>query len=89
MADFDRETAFRELVGYVRRRVAINMRAEENALPSAPLGELVNLLYLMAGNMGSCGHYEVTLGGLCRIFGREMVWAEPKTEQKEERVVVN
>lgn len=44
MADFDRETAFRELVGYVRRRVAINMRVEENALPSAPLGELQSAL---------------------------------------------
>ena len=90
MADFDRDAAFREIVGYVRRRVATNLRVEEPSLPPAPLGELVNLLFLMAGNMGSCGHYEVTLAVLCRTFGRDMVWAEPKSEpEKEKQVVVN
>lgn len=81
---FDRDAAFHEVVGYVRRRLAMLLRAEECTLPPMPLGEMTCLVWLINGHLGATGHYDYTLQGLIRLFGRDMVWQEPAKPEKPE-----
>jgi hypothetical protein len=71
-------------------RVSQVLRIDEEHVPPHSTGELLNILFLMNGQWGCVGDYNVTVRVLHSLVG-ELLWAkpEPKTETENAKTVVN
>jgi hypothetical protein len=65
------------ILATLRTRVAQALRTDEDKIPSLSAGELLNILFLMAGQWGSVGDYIVTVRSLHTLIGG-LVWAKPE-----------
>ena len=57
---------------------ALNPTKED--LTNLSLGELINTLFLIHGDVGSTGNFSVSFGAALKIVGRSMMWNEPDTK---------
>ncbi len=46
-------------------------------LASLSLGELLNALFLLLGDMGSVGSFMPTFHGVLKLVGQDLMWQEP------------
>jgi hypothetical protein len=67
------------LRGQVSARLMRALNATEEDLANLSLGELINMLFLIHGNSGSTGNFNVSFGAAMKIIGRTMMWHEPDT----------
>jgi hypothetical protein len=62
----------------LRTRVAQVLRVEDGKVPTQSVGDLLNILFLMNGQFGCVGDYNVTLRALHTLLG-DLLWAKPET----------
>jgi hypothetical protein len=57
-------------------RTAAVLRIDEDKVPTQSVGDLVNILFLMNGQYGCVGDYNVTLRALHTLLG-DLLWTKP------------
>jgi hypothetical protein len=65
------------LRGQVLARLMRGLDASEEDLATLSLAELINTLFLIQGDGGSTGNFNVSFGAALKIVGRTMMWQEP------------
>ena len=65
------------LRGHVSARLIRAMNIAEGDITNLSLGELINTLFLMHGDGGSTGNFNVSFGAALKMVGTELMWQEP------------
>ena len=58
---------------------ALGLAAED--LVHLSLSQLINLIFLMHGDQGSTGNFNVSFAAALELVGAELIWREPETEK--------
>ena len=61
----------------VTARLVRAMDIAEGDLAHLNLGELINALFLIRGDMGSVGSFLPTFHGALKLVGQDLMWQEP------------
>jgi hypothetical protein len=67
----------------LRTRIALALRLDENDFPILSVGDLLNILFLMHGQYGCVGNYNVTLRALHTLLG-DLLWVQPESKPEAE-----
>ena len=62
-------------------RIARALGLADEDLASFSLSQLINLLFLMHGDTGSTGNFNVSFATAIELVGAELVWQVPETEK--------
>ena len=65
------------LRGQVSARLIRALDAAQADIANLSLGELINALFLIHGDGGSTGNFNVTFGAALKMVGQTMIWHEP------------
>jgi hypothetical protein len=79
-----------QILKILRRRLADALRVDESEIPAEIVGDLTNILFLLHGQFGCPGDYNVTVRALHALLGN-LLWAKPDAEPdaKNANLVVN
>jgi hypothetical protein len=79
-----------QILRLLRIRVALALRVEDDNFPTHSVGDLLNILFLVHGQYGCIGEYNVTARALHALVG-DLLWAKPESTREVENVppVVN
>jgi hypothetical protein len=66
-----------QILRILRRRLADALRVDESEIPSEGVGDLTNALFLLHGQFGCLGDYNVTIRALYALLGN-LLWAKPE-----------
>jgi len=82
--------AHQQILRILRRRLADALRVDESEIPAEGVGNLTNALFLLHGQFGSLGDYNVTIRALYALLG-DLLWAKPEVQPDAENAdsVVN
>jgi len=70
---------YQQILKILRMRVAGALRVDESELPTQTVGDLTNILFLLHGQFGCLGDYNVTLRALHALLG-DLLWANPEAK---------
>jgi len=59
----------------------VHLGVAEEDLVNLSLSQLINLLFLIHGDGGSTGNFNVSFGAALELIGPELIWQEPETEK--------
>lgn len=79
--DTKRQKAYDRLRKLTSDRIARALDLADEDLVSLSLVRLINLLFLMHGDSGSTGNFNVSFAAALELIGPELVWHEPETER--------
>jgi hypothetical protein len=69
---------YEQILRMLRMRVAGALRVDEAEVPAQTVGDLANILFLLHGQFGCLGDYNVTVRALYTFLG-DSLWAKPET----------
>jgi hypothetical protein len=78
--DCQKQKMYETLRGQISARLIRAFNAAQEDLANLSLGELINTLFLIHGDVGSTGNFSVSFGAALKIVGREMMWKEPESK---------
>lgn len=67
------------LRGQVSARLLRTMNIAEAGIATLSLGELINTLFLLHGDGGSTGNFNVSFQAVLKMVGPDLMWHEPDT----------
>ena len=79
--DTKREKAYYRLRKLTSERIARGLGLVDEDLVSLSLSQLINLLFLMHGDGGSTGNFNVSFAAAVELVGTELIWPVPETEK--------
>jgi hypothetical protein len=68
-----------QILKILRRRLADALRVDESDIPPQGVGDLTNALFLLHGQFGCLGDYNVTVRALHALLG-DLLWAKPEAK---------
>jgi hypothetical protein len=80
MGESKKQKIYDTLRGQVSARLIRAMDIAEADIANLSLGELINTLFLMFGDGGSTGNFNVSFGAALKMVGQTMIWQEPDTK---------
>ena len=72
-----------KLLDLTRNRLADALKCQPSDLSDMPLGELINLLFLLRGEANSIGGYGASMGAVHSLVG-DLLWKRASEFPKEE-----
>ena len=79
--DAKRQKAYECLRILTTGRIARALGLADEDLANLSLSQLINLLFLMHGDTGSTGSFNVSFAAAIELVGAELVWHEPEAEK--------
>ena len=79
--DTKRQEAYDRLRKLTSDRIARALGLADEDLVNLSLSQLINLLFLMHGDGGSTGNFNVSFAAALELVGAELIWHEPETEK--------
>jgi len=79
--DPKRQEAYDRLRILTTGRIARALGLADEDLASLSLSQLINLLFLMHGDTGSTGNFNVSFATAIELVGAEQVWQKPEMEK--------
>jgi hypothetical protein len=79
--DTRRQKVYEHLRKLVSGRIARALGLADEDLVNLSLSRLINLLFLMHGDTGSTGNFNVSFAAAVELVGPELVWHEPEVEK--------
>jgi hypothetical protein len=77
---------YQQILRILRRRLADALRIDESEIPAEGVGDLTNTLFLLHGQFGCLGDYNVTVRALYALLG-DLLWAKPEAKPDAENAV--
>lgn len=69
---------YTKMLKLMRHRAAYLLECEPADLPDTmSLGQIINLIFLIRGEVGAIGSYWPTLEACLQLFGQHVLWAKP------------
>ena len=65
------------LRGQVSARLMRTMDVAEADIANLSLGEIINVVFLMHGDIWATGNFSVSFGAALKMVGAELMWQEP------------
>ena len=81
--ELKKQKMYDTLRGQVLVRLVRAMGIAEVDIANLSLGELINALFLMHGDGGSTGNFNVTFSAALKMVGQELMWFEPEAKVNE------
>jgi hypothetical protein len=78
--DTKRQEAYDRLRKLTSDRISRALGLTDGDLASFSLSHLINLLFLMHGDGGSTGNFNVSFAAAVELVGANLIWQEPKPE---------
>ena len=79
--DTNRQKVYDRLRKLTSDRIARALGLADEDLVSLSLSQLINLLFLMHGDVGSTGNFNVSFAAAVELVGAELIWHVPETEK--------
>jgi hypothetical protein len=79
--DIKRQEAYQRLRKLTSDRVARALGLSGEDLANLSLPALINLLFLMHGESGSTGSFNVSFAAALELFGLDLIWHEPEAKK--------
>lgn len=79
--DTKRQKAYDRLRKLTTDRINRALGLADDDLKNFSLAQLINLLFLLHGDGGSTGNFNITFAAAFELVGAELVWHEPETEK--------
>ena len=79
--DTKRQEAYDRLRKLTSDRIARALGLAAEDLVHLSLSQLINLIFLMHGDQGSTGNFNVSFAAALELVGAELVWHGPETEE--------
>jgi hypothetical protein len=79
--DNKRQKAYDRLRKLTTDRITSALGLAEADLANLSLSQLINLLFLMHGDGGSTGSFNVSFAAVLELVGADLIWHEPETEK--------
>jgi hypothetical protein len=79
--DTNRHKAYERLRKLTSDRVARALGLSEEDLANLSLSALINLLFLIHGESGSTGSFNVSFATALELFGVDLIWHEPEAKK--------
>ena len=79
--DAKRQKVYEQLRILSIGRIARVLGLADEDLANLSLSQLINLLFLMHGDTGSTGNFNVSFATAIELFGAELVWQAPQIEK--------
>jgi hypothetical protein len=79
--DAKRQAAYDRLRKLTSDRIARALGLSDDDLANLSLSQLINLLFLMHGDTGSLGSFNVSFATAIDLLGAELVWQTPEIEK--------
>jgi hypothetical protein len=79
--DTKRQKVYEQLRILTTGRIARALGLAEEDLAKFSLSQLINLLFLMHGDTGSTGNFNVSFATAIELVGAELVWRAPEIEK--------
>ena len=76
-----KQQAYDRLRKLTSNRVARVLGLVDEDLANLSLAQLINLLFLMHGDGGSIGNFNVSFVAALELVGVDLIWYEPMTER--------
>ncbi len=77
----ERQKAYERLRKLTSDRIARALNLANEDLVSFPLAHLINLIFLIHGDGGSTGNFNVSFAAAIELVGAELLWQEPEMEK--------
>ena len=79
--DTKRQKAYDRLRKLTSDRIARALGLADEDLANLSLSQLINLLFLIHGDGGSTGSFNVSFAAALELVGADLIWHEPETEK--------
>lgn len=79
--DAKRQKAYKRLRKLTSDRVTRALGLSEEDLANLSLSALINLLFLVHGESGSTGSFNVSFATALELFGVDLIWHEPEAKK--------
>ena len=79
--DTKRQKVYDRLRKLTSNRITRGLGLADEDLVNLSLAQLINMLFLMHGDTGSTGNFNVSFGAALELIGPELVWHEPEMEK--------
>jgi hypothetical protein len=79
--DAKRQKAYKRLRKLTSDRVTRALGLSEEDLANLSLSALLNLLFLVHGESGSTGSFNVSFATALELFGVDLIWHEPEAKK--------
>ena len=79
--DSKRQNAYNRLRKLTSDRIVRALGLADEDLVNLSLSQLINLLFLIHGDGGSTGNFNVSFSAALQLVGAELIWHEPETEK--------
>jgi predicted aminopeptidase len=76
-----RQEAYDRLRKLLNGRICRALSLADEDLASLSLSQLINLVFLMHGDTGSTGNFNVSFATAIELVGVELVWQQPEIEK--------
>jgi hypothetical protein len=76
-----RQEAYDRLRKLISDRIVRALGLAGRDLENLSLARLINLLFLMHGDTGSTGNFNVSFAAAIELVGPELVWHEPEVQK--------
>ena len=77
--DTKRQSAYNRLRKLTSDRVVRALGLADEDLMNLSLSQLINLLFLIHGDGGCTGSFNVSFSAALELVGAELIWQEPET----------
>lgn len=79
--DTKRQKAYARLRKLTSGRIARALGLADEDLAKLSLSQLINLLFLMHGDSGSTGSFNVSFSAAVELVGAELIWHKPEMQK--------
>lgn len=79
--DAKQQKAYDRLRKLTTDRITRALGLAEEDLANLSLSQLINLLFLMHGDGGSTGSFNVSFAAVLELVGADLIWHEPQAEK--------
>jgi predicted aminopeptidase len=79
--DAKRQKAYECLRKLLSGRIERALSLADDDLANLSLSQLINVLFLIHGDTGSTGSFNVSFAAAIELVGAELVWHEPEAEK--------
>jgi hypothetical protein len=79
--DSKRQNAYNRLRKLTSDRIVRALGLADEDLVHLSLSQLINLLFLIHGDGGSTGNFNVSFSAALQLVGAELIWHEPEAEK--------
>ena len=76
-----RQEAYDRLRKFLSGRIERALSLADDDLANLSLSQLINVLFLIHGDTGSTGHFNISFATAIELVGTELVWQKPEMEK--------